>query len=190
MKDGRSLAVDGALEQPPVADVAGDLRDPRIVQPVSRDDVDESDPVDPLVPAEVATLQQPGCESLAEETGAAGNEYLTADDDIEDPRFAVRGSRGRAVARSRGRACMWRPVFRPGRVQVCAVSDGPGQEIDRIRRQMGLNQSLRLAIVGDDEGARTGGAVTVIKPFDDDLLLAAVARAISAAHGSSARHVR
>ena len=57
-----------------VADVAGDLRDPRIVQPVSRDDVDERDPVDPVVPAEVATLQQPGCESLAEETGAAGNE--------------------------------------------------------------------------------------------------------------------
>ncbi len=75
MKDGRSLAVDGALEQLPVADVAGDLCDPRIVQAVSRDDVDERDPVNPLVAAEVAELQQPGCESLAEETGAAGNEY-------------------------------------------------------------------------------------------------------------------
>ena len=31
--------------------------------------------------------------------------------------------------------------------------------------------------------------MTVIKPFDDDMLLAAVALAISAAHGSSARHV-
>ena len=39
--------------------------------------------------------------------------------------------------------------------QVCVVSDGLELEIDSIRRQMGPIQSLRLAIVDDDEGARS-----------------------------------
>ena len=49
-------------------------------------------------------------------------------------------------------------------------------------------------ITGDGDArtrdAARRGTVTVIKPFDDDTLLAAVTAAISAAHGSSARHVR
>src|SRR5687767_4293073 len=67
------------------------------------------------------------------------------------------------------------------------------RDVDRISRHMDANHSLRLAIVDDDEGARsavarllrdaarTGGAWTVVKPVD---------AAISAAHGSQARHVR
>ena len=40
------------------------------------------------------------------------------------------------------------------------------------------------------DAARTGGTLTVVKPFDGETLLAAVDAAISAAHGSHARHVR
>ena len=46
------------------------------------------------------------------------------------------------------------------------------------------------AYVKPREAARTGGTVTVIKPFDGETLLAAVDAAISAAHGSNGRHVR
>jgi hypothetical protein len=51
MKDGRRLAFGSALEQPGIADVAGDLRDARVVHSFSRDDVDESDSVNGFVVA-------------------------------------------------------------------------------------------------------------------------------------------
>ena len=203
----------------------------------------------------------------------------TADDDIEIRGFAVRlawvvrsltagglpergeaeseGCPERGEAESKGRARGW---------HVCAVSDGLGPEVDRIRRHMHANQSLRLGIVDDDDGARSAvarllrclghevrpfesaeaieaadvaglaldclivdvrlpgvsgpelrdrlraqghadagrvhhrrrrrqdprrrAALTVVKPFDGETLLAAVDAAISAAHGSDVRHVR
>ena len=75
MKIGRRLAFGGALEQLPVADVAGDLRDTRVAQSFSRDDVDKRDPASVrLLLGEVTALQQPGCQGLAEEAGTAGNE--------------------------------------------------------------------------------------------------------------------
>ena len=40
------------------------------------------------------------------------------------------------------------------------------------------------------DAARAGGALTVIKPFDGDTLLAAVDRAIAASRDSQAPHVR
>ena len=40
------------------------------------------------------------------------------------------------------------------------------------------------------DAARTGGALTVVKPFDGDTLLAAVEAAIAAATGSHTPHVR
>jgi FixJ family two-component response regulator len=64
---------------------------------------------------------------------------------------------------------------------------------DRLRSRGTLTPVV--FITGDADAktrdaARTGGTVTVIKPFDDDILMAAVALAMSAAQGSSARHVR
>ena len=40
------------------------------------------------------------------------------------------------------------------------------------------------------DAARTGGTLTVVKPFDGETLLAAIDAAISAAHASHGRHVR
>ena len=64
---------------------------------------------------------------------------------------------------------------------------------DRLRSRGTLTPVVFItgdADVKTRDAARTGGAVTVIKPFDDDMLLAAVALAISAANGSSTCHVR
>src|SRR5215204_1753035 len=67
-----------------------------------------------------------------------------------------------------------------------------GPELRDRLRSRGTMTPL-VFITGDADvkirdGARTGGTVTVVKPFDDDTLLTAVGAAISAAHGSSSRH--
>ena len=64
---------------------------------------------------------------------------------------------------------------------------------DRLRGRGMLTPVVFItgdAYVKPRNAARTGGTLTVIKPFDDETLLAAVDAAISAAHGSHARHVR
>ncbi len=63
---------------------------------------------------------------------------------------------------------------------------------DRLRSRGTLTPVVFITGDGDarTRDAARRGTVTVIKPFDDDTLLAAVTLAISAAHGSSARHVR
>ena len=78
MKDGGGVRVDGALQQRSVADVASDLRDPRVGQPFGGDDVGEGDLVDRAivtVPRRRGghAARQPGREGLAEEAGPAGD---------------------------------------------------------------------------------------------------------------------
>ena len=78
MEDGGGLRRNEPLEQRAVGDVAGHLGDARIVEAFRRDDVGQRDLVEPFVPAvsadEMSALEQPGCEGLAEETGAAGDQ--------------------------------------------------------------------------------------------------------------------
>ena len=64
---------------------------------------------------------------------------------------------------------------------------------DRLRSRGAMTPVVFItgdAHVKPRDAARTGGTVTVIKPFDSETLLAAVDAAISAAHGSNGRHVR
>ena len=64
---------------------------------------------------------------------------------------------------------------------------------DRLRSRGRMTPVVFITGDGDvktRDAARTGGAELVIKPFDEETLLAAVDAAISAGHGSNGRHVR
>ena len=80
VKDRSCSSRDDTLEECPIRDVAGDLRDALIVKALRRDDIGQGDLVNPFVPAigadEMSAFEQLSRESFAEETGTAGDEYL------------------------------------------------------------------------------------------------------------------
>ena len=100
MEDAGGSSRDDLPEQRAVRDVARCLRDARVVEAVRRDDIGQRDLVNPFVPAvgadETAALEQPGCEGLAEESGAAGDRTCIGEKSYRTAvRSRARGSRGR-----------------------------------------------------------------------------------------------
>ena len=78
MKDGSRRGIDGAGEERSISDVADDRVDSGIVEAGRRDDVDERDALNRLLPAgcicQGAALEQRPREPAAEESRAAGDD--------------------------------------------------------------------------------------------------------------------